>query len=350
MKSSQTSTGRVNNTLDSAPISILGAASYMPEKVVDNDFFIEASAIKKHAMFRGTRLRHHMAEDEMAADMIATAARDLAVRMDIDLGDVDLVLTNVSFPDLPFTGVGAIAAKQLGIRPPHIFDLSSGGCVSFIFMLQMAQAMFATGAARNALICNVQSSAGRIFAQPGNRELPQSAVPGDGCGVVYCEASDVSPVLSMVTHNFPEYAADMRITTADNRHWWQPGTLPFNLDFSDAKLASIIERGNRLVPPALYEAIEQAGLDVPDIDVLITNQPNRIFLRNWREAVELEEDQHVNTFYEHGNLFGAAFPISIERGVQQGTLKPGSKLLLGGFSHAGDYSAAAVVDWYKNGS
>ena len=330
------------------PISILGAASYLPEKIVDNDFFIEASAIKKHAMFRGTKRRHHMADDEMAADMIANAATKLAENMSIDLNDIDLILTNVSFPDLPFTGVGAIAAKQLNIRPPHIFDLSSGGCVSFIFMLQMAQALFASGAARNALICNVQSSAGRIFAQPGNRELPQSAVPGDGCGVVYCDASDVSPVLSLVTHNFPEYAADMRITTADGRRWWQPGTLPFNLDFSDAKVASIIERGNRLVPPALYEAIDNANLDVSDIDVLVTNQPNRIFLRNWREAVELEEEQHVNTFYDHGNLFGAALPISIEKAIDQKTLIPGKKLLLGGFSHAGDYSAAAVVDWYKN--
>jgi 3-oxoacyl-[acyl-carrier-protein] synthase-3 len=84
---------------------------------------------------------------------------------------------------------------------------------------------------------------------------------------------------------------------------------------------------------------------VKDIDVLVTNQPNPVFLRNWRESLQLAPEDHVHTFEEHGNLFGAAIPISLERAAALGKLTPGANVVLGGFSHAGDYAGAAVLTW-----
>ena len=34
---------------------------------------------------------------------------------------------------------------------------------------------------------------------------------------------------------------------------------------------------------------DRIGLSSKDIDLLVTNQPNRVFLRNWREALEVPE-------------------------------------------------------------
>lgn len=60
----------------------------------------------------------------------------------------------------------------------------------------------------------------------------------------------------------------------------------------------------------------------------------------------MPKDAHVDTFEDHGNLFGAALPIGIERAVDTGRLRPGGHLVLGGFAHAGDYAASVVVHWY----
>ena len=43
--------------------------------------------------------------------------------------------------------------------------------------------------------------------------------------------------------------------------------------------------------------------------------------------------------------FGAALPICLEEALHTGQLKDRSNLVLGGFSHAGDFAAAAVVRW-----
>ena len=88
-----------------------------------------------------------------------------------------------------------------------------------------------------------------------------------------------------------------------------------------------------------------ANITTDQIDTLITNQPNPVFLRNWREALQVDAEQHIDTFREYGNLFGAGIPVSLERAQQTGKLKNGSYVVLGGFSHAGDYAAAAVIRW-----
>jgi 3-oxoacyl-[acyl-carrier-protein] synthase-3 len=79
--------------------------------------------------------------------------------------------------------------------------------------------------------------------------------------------------------------------------------------------------------------------------LLVTNQPSPIFLRNWREALELPPERHHDTYARYGNLFGAALPINLEDALARGKLAPGALVALAGFSHAGDYAAAAVLRW-----
>jgi 3-oxoacyl-[acyl-carrier-protein] synthase-3 len=331
-------------------ISLAGTASYLPEKVVENDFFGDEDT-PRAAMFRGAKTRHHVAQGETAAQMMMHATRKLFERLNLDPHkDIDLILTNVTVPDMPMLGSGASLARALGAAPQQILDVHNCGCVSFVFMMQMARALMTSTGARTALIGNVQNAGGRVFCHPDNRKKPQSAIPGDGCGVGLLVAGGESPIRSIVTRSFPEFADDMRAVSDDGQPWWEPRTTPLYIDFNEARMASIVARGNRLVPDVIRAACKQAEITSQDIGVLLTNQPHPIFLRNWREALQVKREQHVDTFSEHGNLFGAALPISFERALDTGKIARGTKVVFGGFSHAGDYSAAAVVDWQAGAS
>jgi len=329
------------------PVSLLGAASYMPENMIGNDFFATQDEQKDHPMFKGTEYRRHVNDDDTIVSMIERATTRLSAQLNMDVRkEIDILLTNVTCLDMPFTGSGASVAYRLGTKPRWIIDVHNGGCVSFIYMMDIARSLMAGSGARTALICNVQNAAGRVFNHPQNRIRPQSAVPGDGCGVGYLVANASSPVLSLVTRSYGEYADDMKVVNDDRVPWWAPHQSPLHVEFSDSKLASVVGRGNRIVPEALQAALLQAGIKPGQVDKLITNQPNHTFLRNWRESLCLAEQKQIHTFPEHGNLFGAAIPVSIERGIESGRLVPGERLLLGGFAHAGDYAAAAVVHWH----
>jgi 3-oxoacyl-[acyl-carrier-protein] synthase-3 len=156
---------------------------------------------------------------------------------------------------------------------------------------------------------------------------------------------DASPVLSVLHECHGEFARDMDAAGADGRRYWEPGSSPISIRFTQERVASIIQRGNRLVPDLVLRACAAAGVRAADIDLLVTNQPNSIFVRNWHEALELSPAQHHDTFDAYGNLFGAAIPINIEDALRLGKLRPGMLLALGGFAHAGDYAAAALVRW-----
>jgi len=317
------------------PVSLLGAASYMPQNVVPNEFFT-GSTESKNPMFRGSKTRHHVSPEETASFMIEQAVTRLGDNLNLNLAqDVDILLSNVTCLDMPFTGDGAGVCHALGMKPKWIMDIHNAGCVSFVYMMRIAKALIESGQAKTAMICNVQNAAGRVFNHPEVRHLPQAAIPGDGCGVGYLAASDAAPIKSICAESFGEYAADMKVVNEDGEKWWAPRKKPMYVDFSENKVGSIVMRGNRLVPKMMYQACAEAKLNPSDIGVMVTNQPNPVFLRNWREAMLLEESQHVNTYEEHGNLFGAAIPIGIERVLDQGKLKYGDHLVLGGFSHAG---------------
>lgn len=326
-------------------ISLLGVASYLPERIVTNDFFAPGTDARV-GMFKAPRVRRHVSSDETAAQMIEQASKRLFERLALDPArDVDILFTNVAVPDQAFTGCGAEVAKRIGAKPRWVIDLHNTGCVSFVYMMELAALLMSSSDAKGALLCNVQNAAGRVFSHPEVRGTAQAPVPGDGCGVGYVARGSVAPVLAVVHECRGEFASDMTASGEDGRRYWEPGESPIKLGFTEKRVAAIIERGNRIVPEIVKRACHSAGVSSRDIQLLVTNQPNSIFLRNWREALELAPEQHHDTFAELGNLFGAAIPINLEDALAHEKLAPGDLLALGGFSHAGDYAAAAIIRW-----
>lgn len=190
-------------------VSIVGYESCMPEREVGNDFFDIDPKRLKRGMFAGAHLRRHV-DQETCSEMLAQATEKLIDRLSLDAAtDVDLILTNIGLGDQFFSGHGLILAKMIGARPKFIYDLENTGCISFVYMAQLAHMLMQQGVVRTALIGCMQAAGGRIYAHPDLRDKPQASIPGDGCGVAYLSAGGESPILSIETRSYPEYSEDM---------------------------------------------------------------------------------------------------------------------------------------------
>lgn len=331
-------------------VGLLGVASELPQQVVPNAFFAGAVASRR-GMFTAPAERRHVGPDESAAAMLERAGRRLMGQLGLDPArDIDILFTNVAVPDQAFTGCGAEVAQRLGCRPRWVVDLHNTGCVAFVYMLELARLIMGSSDAQGALLCNVQNAAGRVFSQPELRHKSHAPVPGDGAGVGFVARDRGAALLALQHLCQPEFASDMVARGDDGRRYWQPGMSALDLCFDEPRVAAIISRGNRIVPELVRRACEQAGLRPSELDLLVTNQPNPIFLRNWREALELPAERHHDTYARYGNLFGAALPINLDDALAHGKLRPGARVALAGFSHAGDYAAAAVLRWHGSAS
>ncbi|WP_280307573.1 3-oxoacyl-ACP synthase III family protein [Nocardia neocaledoniensis] len=330
-------------------VSLIDVASYLPGDPVPTEYFTQFSRsdrMAKNVMFRSPTGRHHISRDETAVDMAERAFAPLRERHGDGLvGEIDIIITHTQLPDNPVLGAGPELARRLGAKPAHVFDVHNGGCAAFVHMMSLARMIMATSDARTALIVATQNCAGPVFTQPEIRKLAQAPVPGDGCGVGLLRRDDSAPILDIECRTYPEFAGDMDFSTNGPRKYWEPGEGQGCVSFTESKITKVFARGNRLVPEVALAVCDHIGVKGRDIDTFVTNQPNRLFLRNWHDALELPAERHPDTFDRCGNLFAAGIPVTLDVENRAGRLRNGSVVLLSAFAHAGDFAGAAAVRW-----
>jgi 3-oxoacyl-[acyl-carrier-protein] synthase-3 len=330
-------------------VSLTDVSTYLPGEPIGREYyaaFAGSDDLRDNLMFRAPRYRHHVGENESAVDMIERAAAGLIERHGQDtVAGVDVLITHTQMPDTPFYGGGGQVAHRLGMKPGTVIDLHNGGCAAFVLGLKLARQQLILGEGRTALIAIAQNAAGQIFDQEGVRRKAQSSVPGDGAAVGLVTMSAGSPILDVQCRTYPEYAGDMTLAIEPFRKWWQPGPGEGFIGFTESKITKVLARGNRQVPELALAVCDRIGLPASDIDLLVTNQPNRVFLRNWREALELPPERHCDTFDECGNLFAAGIPINFARALADDRIEDGDVVMMAAFAHAGDFAGAAAVRW-----
>ncbi|GFG52022.1 3-oxoacyl-ACP synthase [Mycolicibacterium agri] len=329
--------------------SLLDISTYLPGDPVSADYYAgyaESDDLRENVMFKAPKFRHHVAEGETAIDMVERAAAGLIERHGHEfIENVDALISHVQLPDMPFYGGGGGMAHRLGMKPNWVLDLHNGGCAAFVLGMNVARMLIESGQAETALIAVAQNAAGTIFDQQTIRTKSQASVPGDGAAVGLVVRSDKSPILDIECRTYGQYAGDMTIAVKPERKWWQAGPGEGCIGFTESKITKVLARGNRQVPEVSYAVCDRIGIKPKDLDLLVTNQPNRAFLRNWRDALELPKERHRDTFDECGNLFAAGIPINLERAISEGQLKSGDVALMAAFAHAGDFAGAAAIRW-----
>ncbi|MQY30217.1 3-oxoacyl-ACP synthase III family protein [Nocardia aurantia] len=330
-------------------VSLADVSSYRPGEPISADYFTrfhETGDSGSAVMFNPPRFRHHVRPGETPADMAERAIAPMLERQGANmLDEVDILIVHTQLPDTWFVGNGGEIAARFGIVPEWLIDLHNGGCASFIHAIKLAREILQGTRARSALIVNIANTAGRVFDQDQVRPLAQAAIPGDGAGVAWLVKSDRSPLLDIETRHLPQYAGDMTSVAVPPRQHWEAGPGQLRIGFTEAGISKVLSRGNEIVPEVARAVCDRIGVATDQVDLLVTNQPNRKFLQNWRDSLGLPAERHPDTFEECGNLFGAGMPLTFDHAVTSGLVPDGSLVVFAGFAHAGDFAAAAALRW-----
>src|ERR1700754_4279080 len=208
-------------------VSLLDISTYLPGEAVSADYyagFAESDALRESVMFKAPKFRHHVGDDETAIDMVEQAAAGIVERHGQDtIANVDILITHVQLPDMPFYGAGGEMAHRLGMKPNWVLDLHNGGCAAFGLGMNGARTLIESGQGETALVAVAQNAAGTIFNQETIRSKAQASVPGDGAAVGLVARSDKSPILDIECRTYGEFAGDMTLAVDPVRKWWQAG-------------------------------------------------------------------------------------------------------------------------------
>ncbi|HRQ48894.1 MAG TPA: 3-oxoacyl-[acyl-carrier-protein] synthase III C-terminal domain-containing protein, partial [Agriterribacter sp.] len=85
------------------------------------------------------------------------------------------------------------------------------------------------------------------------------------------------------------------------------------------------------VPALVKDILERNALPQEDVDLFIFHQANRFMLEYLRKKIKISPEKFY-IYMEHcGNTVSSTIPIAMRHALQEGKIKPGSKVLIAGF-------------------
>lgn len=297
---------------------IVGMGYYRPSRVVTNDELSETMETSDEWIRTrvGIQERRWAGPDDTAVSMGAAAGRAAIEDAGLSPADIDTVI--VATCSLPSSAPHAATqiAGELGIHAPGSFDVNAA-CAGFCYGLGVASHTVRSGAAKNVLLIGTE----KLTDWTDLTDRATAIIFADGAGAVVVSGSDTEEIGPIA------WGSDETHTHAINikdRHssFYQDGQTVFR--WATTQIA-----------PVGIQAVELAGLQLSDIDAVVTHQANlriidaivkRLITAGARPDVAVGRDI-VTT----GNTSSASIPVALCRMRDDGDVKSGDLVLSIGF-------------------
>ncbi len=323
--------------ISKARITAIG--SYVPEKRLTNRRLEELVETNDEWIVQrtGIRERRIAADTEFTSDISIKAAENLKERYGKSLDDVDMIIVCTMTPDFKTPSVSALVQAKLGIENTGAIDLNAA-CSGFTYGLHMANGLITAGLNKKILV---------IGAETFSKILDYSdrstcILFGDGGGAVLVEYDEEKP-------SFIEYHMGTNGELAHNLYCTDLSTSMFGNElavngFVNQNGREVYKWAVNTVPKGMKALMEKAGFETDQVDWFVPHSANLRIIESIcsRNALPLERTIYSLEYY--GNTSAASIPLSLDKGVREGKIKSGDKLLLygfgGGLTHAG-----MLVNW-----
>jgi 3-oxoacyl-(acyl-carrier-protein) synthase III len=326
---------------------IVHIAKFMPERVVRNVDLLPPGSdeLAKNPFFVGVEERRFASPDYLSEDLGTLALQQLLKDTGVDASELDLILCSCNFTDHLHMGIASAVQHRVGARRASALNIDNG-CTGFVTGLQTARAFIGSGMYKKVALITVTNLISRLTEF---QKRPQSYPLGDGASATLLIASEKASILSSVekTHgeNYALFCLGPETRDGTKKRYWETDAPPLGFEFDTTVLTKLQANALSLVPAAVTESLEQAGKKASDVDLLITHQPNQVFMRKWRRRIGVPTERTHDTLRQYGNLFQCSIPVTMADALETGKLSPGKLLALGTFSFGGDLVSAMVLRW-----
>jgi 3-oxoacyl-[acyl-carrier-protein] synthase-3 len=308
---------------------ILGLGSSQPEGVVTNDDLSKVMDTND-AWIRervGIAERRFGSKDDTVVSMAVEAGSKAIAASGISPTDVDTVIVANCTNTAPIPNAAAQVAELIGIKGAGGFDLNAA-CAGFCYALGVASDLVRAGSARRVLVIGSEKLTDII--DPTDRST--AIIFADAAGAAVVGPSDEAGI-GPVAWGTAGDLVDM-IGMTDQNYIFQEGQSVFR--WATTKIA-----------PIALRALELAGIEPKDIDVLIPHQANLRIIEAIAKKLRKEgarEDMIVaDDIVYSGNTSSASIPMAMDHMRAAGRMHSGDVALLVGFGAGLSYAGQVVV-------
>ncbi|RZS38828.1 3-oxoacyl-[acyl-carrier-protein] synthase-3 [Herbihabitans rhizosphaerae] len=312
-----------------AATAILGLGSTQPDRVVTNDELSEIMDTNdKWIRDRvGIVERRFAADEQTVADMAVVAGSKALADAGMSPTDVDTVIVANCTSKAPIPNAAAQVADRIGVKAAAAFDLNAA-CAGFCYSLATASDMIRSGSSKGVLVIGSEKLTDVV--DPVDRST--AIIFADAAGAAVVGPSDDAKI-GPVTWGSAGDQVDM-IYMREGKYIFQEGQSVFR--WATTKIA-----------PVAMKALELAGIEPSDVDVLVPHQANlRIVeaIAKRLRAKGAREDMIVADDIVHsGNTSSASIPMALDHMRSAGTVHSGQVALIVGFGAGLSYAGQVVI-------
>jgi len=314
---------------------ITGWGRCTPEPIVTNDDL--ASVIDTTDEWIATRsgIRQRRVSHVDNSDMATVAARHALAAAGLEATDLDYILVATCTPDRFIPAMACHVQAKLGAVNAAATD-TNAGCTGFIYGLNLASGLIATGSARRILL--IGSERLTPFLDLENRDT--AVLFGDGSGAVILEASDTEEGIRSINVGADGNLAGALTVEGAGSSWMEiPSPVRVVMDGREVFRNAVVGMG-----AAAEKALADAGWSIEDVDLLIPHQANIRIIDATTKRLGIDPDKVYTNIDAYGNTSAATIPIALSEAIDRGRLKPGAKLVLVAFG-AGLTWGATAIQW-----
>jgi len=320
---------------------ISGWGKYVPEKILTNadlEKMVDTSD-EWITQRTGIKERHIAAADETTATMAVAAAHNALAVAKLAPTDLDLIIIATSSPDHLVPIVSSTVQHQLGATCPAFTVMT--GCTGFVYGLATGHQFIATGTYDNVLVIGVELISRFINWQDRNT----CVLFGDAAGAVVLTPSNTPTGVKAIDLG-SDGAKGMSLTVPGlgSAKVIDHAALDRGEQFLHMDGPTVFKFATRMMPKSTLKVLENAGMSVDDIDLLIPHQANERIIDLAIRRLGIPREKVFVNVQKYGNTSAASIPLALIEALEEGRLKEGDHICMASFG-AGLTWASAVVQW-----
>lgn len=316
---------------------IIGTGSCLPETVVTNEDLSKIMDTSDEWISSRTGIKErHLVKEETTASMSVTAAKRAMEDAGVSADEIDLIIVGTITGDYLTPSTACEIQAAIGAVNAVAFDINAA-CSGFMFALHIADAYLKMGNYKTALILGAETLS-RIMDW---NDRSTCVLFGDGAGAAIVRADETG----LLAYDQGCDGAKGTVLSCRSRKNNNPLVKnPIDESYTYMDGQEVYKFAVTRVPMSIKKALDEAGLDIADIDYFALHQANIRIIQSVAKRLKVSEDKFPTSLQHCGNISAASVPILLDEMNRKGILKRGMKIVLSGFG-GGLTWGSAVIEW-----
>jgi len=322
-------------------VKIIGTGSYLPATIYTNEYLETILPTTAKWIFEnlGIKERRIAGDSEATSDLAWKAGKKAIENAGLTKDDIDLIIVATSTPDRLAPSTACIVQDKLQAYNAAAFDISAV-CSGFLFGMSVASQYVASGVYDNVLVIGADT-----FSKITDWTRRDAVFFGDGAGAAIISHSNVNGgFLAYRLYSDGRGKDNFTIPAGGSEFPASLKTIEEKKHFFQMNGKAVYDTATEVLPKAIKQVLEDTGLTIDDIDLMVPHQPSIKILQKTAEIIGLPFEKVMTNMDKYANTSGGTLPILLDELNRDGIIKKGNIILFVAVGSGWTYGAS-IIKW-----